>query len=245
MRVTVRSRKARSCETTARPPAKPSTKRSRRSSPSKSRSFVGSSSRSRSKRESRIAASAARAASPPESVAVSWSSETGRPSSAQTVRARASRSPPPSARKRSSATAYASGLQSAVCRFTCGFCVGGAGAPREVAEQRLADPAVVLLRQVADRQRSGRTLDRALVRLIEPGRETEQRRLAGAVRADEAEPRARAERQVDAIENGVGAERADDACQRDSHGRAPPGTRGRGRAQRVRREERLVSSSPS
>ena len=245
MRVTVRSRKARSCETTARPPAKPSTKRSRRSSPSKSRSFVGSSSRSRSKRESRIAASAARAASPPESVAVSWSSETDRPSSAQTVRARASRS---RAAQREEALE-----RGGVCvRAPLGrvplhrrFGVGDAGASREVAEQRLPRPAVVLLRQVADRQRGGRTLDRALVRLVEPGREAEQRRLAGAVRADEAEPRARAERQVDAIEHGVGAERADDAC-RARLARASTSRDGeRGRAQRVRRKERLVSSSPS
>ena len=58
---------------------------------------------------------------------------------------------------------------------------------------------------------AGVALDRALVRLVEPGGEAEQRRLAGPVRADEAEPRARAERQVDAVENGVGAERAADA----------------------------------
>ncbi len=86
----------------------------------------------------------------------------------------------------------------------------------------------------------GRPLDRALVRLVEPGREAEQRRLARAVRADEPEPRARAERQVDAVENGLGAERADDACERDSHERAPPRNDGNedGRSG-VRRKERL------
>ena len=133
----------------------------------------------------------------------------------------------------------ASGLHSAVCRFTAALGVRDAGAPRQVAEQRLAGAPVVLLRQVADRERGRRPLDRALVRLVEPGGEAKQRRLARAVRADEAEPRARAERQVDAVENGLGAERAADAVERDSHERAPPETRGRGRAQRVRRKERL------
>ena len=188
MRVTVRSRKARSCETTARPPAKPSTKRSRRSSPSKSRSFVGSSSRSRSKRESRIAARPARAASPPESVAVSWSSDdrqaelgADRPSPRLEVGA-AEREKP---LQRGGVGVRAPGGRVALHRLVR---VRDARAAREVAQERLAGAAIVLLRQVADPERRRRPLDRALVRLLEPGREAEQRRLAGAVRADEAEP---------------------------------------------------------
>ena len=94
-----------------------------------------------------------------------------------------------------------------------GLRVGDARASREVGQQRLAGPAVVLLRQVADGQRGGRPLDCARVRLVEAGGEPEQRRLACPVGADEAEPRARPERQVDAVENGTGAERADDACE--------------------------------
>ena len=94
-----------------------------------------------------------------------------------------------------------------------GLRVGDARAPREIVEQRLAGPAIVLLRQVADGQRVGRPLDGARVRLVEAGREPEQRRFARPVGADEAEPGARPERQIDAVENGTGAERTDDACE--------------------------------
>ena len=100
-----------------------------------------------------------------------------------------------------------------MCCSTRGLRVGDARAPREIVEQRLAGPAVVLLRQVADGQRVGRPLDGARVRLVEAGREPEQRRLARPVGADEAEPGARPERQIDAVENGTGAERTDDACE--------------------------------
>ena len=86
----------------------------------------------------------------------------------------------------------------------------------EVREQRLARPAVVLLRQIADGERGGRPLDAALVRLVQPSEQPEQRRLARPVGADEPEPRARAERQIDVVENGAGAERADDALERDA-----------------------------
>ncbi len=95
---------------------------------------------------------------------------------------------------------------------------GDAGAPRQVREQRLAGTALVLLRQIADRERDGGPLDASLVRLVETGGEPQQRRLADPVGADEAEPRARPDRQVDAVEDGVGAEGADDAVERDSHG---------------------------
>ena len=91
--------------------------------------------------------------------------------------------------------------------------LGDAGAPRQVREQRLAGTPVVLLRQVADGQRRRRSLDATLVRLVEPREQPEQRRLAGAVGADEPEPRARPESQVDMVENGAGAERTDDAVE--------------------------------
>ena len=64
--MTVRSRNARSWETITAPPGRSATKRSSRARPSKSRSLVGSSSSRTSKRESRIAASEARAAWPPD-----------------------------------------------------------------------------------------------------------------------------------------------------------------------------------
>ena len=93
-----------------------------------------------------------------------------------------------------------------------------AGAPGQVREQCLAGTPLVLLRQIADRERRGRPLDATLVRLVEAGGEPQQRRLAGTVRADEAEPGTRAERQIDAVEHGVGAEGADDAVERDAQG---------------------------
>ena len=94
--------------------------------------------------------------------------------------------------------------------------IGDAGTTGQVRQQRLAGTPVVLLGQVADRQCRGRSLDPSLVRLVEPGEQAEQRRLAGPVGADEPEPRTRPERQVDMVENGAGAERADDAVERDA-----------------------------
>ena len=140
-------------------PRSSSTKRSSRSSPSKSRSFVGSSSSRTSKRESRIAASAGpRRLAARERRRLPGRASTESPSSARRCARACSRSAPPSARKRSSAAAYASGLQSAVWRSTplrpprrrCG------GPGTRAASRR---PAVVLLRQVADGQRRRRPLD--------------------------------------------------------------------------------------
>ena len=89
-------------------PGTPPIHRSRRSRPSRSRSFVGSSSRNTSKRASSSAASPARAASPPDSDAVGWSSRrAARPRSAHTSPTRASRSAPPRASQRSRAVGVA------------------------------------------------------------------------------------------------------------------------------------------
>ena len=93
--VIVRSRKARSCDTIATPLASRRRRtRSRRSSPAKSRSLVGSSSRNTSKRASRIAASEARAAWPPErrATCAGRAVDAGSPTSARTAPMRASRS---------------------------------------------------------------------------------------------------------------------------------------------------------
>ncbi len=97
--------------------------------------------------------------------------------------------------------------------FDGGLGIGDAGTTGQVRQQRLAGTPIVLLRQVADRQRCGCSLDPSLVRLVEAGEQAEQRRLAGPVGADEPQPRARPERQVDMVENGAGAERADDAVE--------------------------------
>ena len=104
--VTMRSRNARSCDTTTRPPVRScSRKRSRRSRPARSRSLVGSSRSRRSWRLSSTAASEARAAWPPErAVASTESRSSGSPRSSQTSAARESKSAPPSARYRCRAT---------------------------------------------------------------------------------------------------------------------------------------------
>jgi hypothetical protein len=92
------------------------------------------------------------------------------------------------------------------------------GATREVAVHGLVRPRVRLLGQVADGQRRGRARDRPGVGCLEPGCQSEQRRLADAVRADEAEALLGADRQRDVGENGAGAVVSGDAGELDSHG---------------------------
>ena len=91
------------------------------------------------------------------------------------------------------------------------------GAAREVAADRLVRPYVRLLRQVADRQRRRRARHRPRVGGLEPRCEPEQRRLAHAVRADEAEALLGADRQRDVGEDGAGAVVSGDAGELDSH----------------------------
>src|SRR5438128_2506292 len=50
--------------------------------------------------------------------------------------------------------------------------------PRDEVEERLSGPGVLLLRQVADRQRRRRAGDEARVRSLEAGEDPQQRRLA-------------------------------------------------------------------
>ena len=68
-------------------------------------------------------------------------------------------------------------------------------------EHRGAGREQRLLRHVADAQ-ALRLLQQAVVELLEPGDDLEQRRLAGAVAADQADPLARFERQRGAVEQG-------------------------------------------
>ena len=116
--------------------------------------------------------------------------------------------------------------------------LGHAGALREVAAQRLTRRGLVLLREVADGERGRRAADAARVRLLEPGQDPEERRLADPVRADEADSAPRGERQRHAAQDELGpvvlgdldgGERAD--------GRPPDGRDGRG-ARRGRRGAR-------
>ena len=82
---------------------------------------------------------------------------------------------------------------------------GDAGPPREVVLQPLPGRAVGLLRQVAGRARG--ELDAAAVRPVEPGEQPQQRRLARAVRTDDAEHVAGRDRHRDAGEDRRGAVR--------------------------------------
>ncbi len=106
--MTVRVRNSRSWLMTTVPARRPETKRSRRSRPSRSRSFVGSSRRKTSYRERRREARPARAAWPPERAVMGWSRPTARPRVAATSSARSSRSAPPRSSQRSRLSEYAS-----------------------------------------------------------------------------------------------------------------------------------------
>ena len=60
---------------------------------------------------------------------------------------------------------------------------------------------------------------RAGVRLLEPGDQLQHRRLAGAVRADDADAGARLDREVEPVEHGSAAERLADGVQADERHR--------------------------
>ena len=76
-----------------------------------------------------------------------------------------------------------------------------AGAPREVLPDRLARVDVAFLREVADAQPRRGSRDGAAARRVESGEQTEQRRLAAAVRADDADPGNGRDRERDALED--------------------------------------------
>ena len=64
---------------------------------------------------------------------------------------------------------------------------------------------------------------RAGVGLLEPGEQPQHRRLAGAVGADDADPRARLDREGEAVEHGSAAERLANGVEADErHGLAEP-----------------------
>ncbi len=62
-----------------------------------------------------------------------------------------------------------------------------AGAARKVGEQRLLRREIALLREIADAQRRGIARHRPAVERLEPGERAQERRLAAAVRADDAD----------------------------------------------------------
>ena len=78
----------------------------------------------------------------------------------------------------------------------------GCGGPAvEVPAQGLAGTRVELLREVADREIARAEPDEAPLGLVEPREQAQQRRLAGPVRADDADPAARADGERDAAED--------------------------------------------
>ena len=136
----------------------PATNRSSRSSPSRSRSLVGSSSRKTSYRLSSSEARPARAACAAGQRGHRRSSRTASPRSATAWSARSSRSAPPRASQRSSASAYSSSAPGAAVgqrlrwrRPARRWAVAHPGAPGEEAAHRLARTPLRLLRQVARR----------------------------------------------------------------------------------------------
>jgi hypothetical protein len=98
----------------------------------------------------------------------------------------------------------------------------GQPSPRRLAAGKVR--AVTLLRQIADREPWRAQAHASALRLLEAGEQAQQRRLADAVRADYADPAARADGQRDAAEDLVGAVRDGDVGERDRVGmhKGPP-----------------------
>ena len=141
------------------------------------------------------------AACPPDSAVIGVSSQTSSPTSAATAAARSARSAAPSASQRSSASEYSSPASSppsasaSVVAVERVLRVGHTGAPRQVGEHGLARRAV---RSPGGGARcSRRAVPAATVpgrRRVEAREQTQQRGLAGTVRADQADDVARARR---------------------------------------------------
>src|SRR6185437_9868442 len=70
---------------------------------------------------------------------------------------------------------------------------------------------IPLLREVPDAERGRRASDAARVRLLEAGEQAEQGRLAGAVRADEPDPRTRRHDEADIRDDDLGSKRLRDS----------------------------------
>jgi hypothetical protein len=81
--------------------------------------------------------------------------------------------------------------------------VGAGGAHRLERSPRVAQR---VLRQEGDRDAAA-ARDRARVRLLDPGEQAQQRRLAGAVRTDDPDPRPLRHGEVEPVEHGPAAER--------------------------------------
>ena len=209
----VRSRNARSWLTSRRGASRRRTKRSSWSRAAKSRSLVGSSSSSTSWRDRSTAASDALAASPPDSVAVGWSSRrSGRPSSDHVSPMRASRSAPPRASHRSSATEYRSAAASGAVATAMVAASYSSAASATPVRRATAWRTVSSVRRsgswasrptVAD---GGVEIDPTFVGLEQPRQGPQERRLAGAVGGDQPQSVTRPDRERDGVEHRHRAE---------------------------------------
>ena len=224
------------------PASRSSTKRSRRSSPSKSRSLVGSSRRKTSNRLRSTAASSSAgrlAARERGGRLVEHAVAAGR------ARPAARRCAPRGRRRRAPASGRGrrrSGrrLPSAAAdeRVGGGLQLGRSPRPRRCGGpggrgHGLAGPALGLLGQVADGRGRRGELDRPAVRDQQAGQRQQQRGLAHPVGTDHADPVAGRDGQVDAVEDRrrAAAEGEIASRERGGQGRAPEGREaGRGRS---------------
>ena len=101
------------------------------------------------------------------------------------------------------------------------------GPAREVGAHCLARPPLGLLREVPDGRGRRRARHRSRVGRVDAGHDAQERALPGAVRRDDADAAAGADRQADAVEHDVRAERLGDVAGDDT-GQGATGGSGRG-----------------
>ncbi len=203
---------------------------SSRSSPSRSRSLVGSSSSSTSYRLSSSEASPARAACPPDSAVMAASARSPPPRAASAASARSGRSAPPSPSHRSRAWAYASSAPGPpAARAWAAASIASCAAATPVRRARkpahgLALDALGLLGEVAGRGVRRGQPHRPRLRPADPGEQAQQGRLAGAVRPHQPHDIARRDDEIEAGEQRAGANAGGQpgGLQRRAHARTLP-----------------------
>ena len=228
-----RSRNTRSWLATTTTPGIPRSVSSTNRTASSSRWFVGSSRSTQSGRRTSSAASPSRDRSPPDiaptglSRGIAASPSRAAASSARRVASQASWwTAQSSSAAYSSATAGSSSRPASASRCATAWCSGASAAIEDVADQGLPR-YVEVLPEVAEVSGSP---DGAGVGLLEPGKETEQGRLAGAVLAHEREHAAGGGGDVEAVEDDTFAVGLGQVArhQRGRRGRGRRGGGGRG-----------------
>ena len=175
--------------------------------------MVGSSRRNTSKRASRIAASDARAACPPDIAGMGASSRsTGRPTRVD------DRGGSPVevggaegevVLERGSVGVVRTGdagTERVRCRVEGAHGLGHARATREEGAQRLVRPPIGFLREEADRRGRWQARDRTAVGRVVTGEDAQERALPGSVRRHDADPTARRHGEGHAVEDDTRAE---------------------------------------